>query len=69
MGKFKQIEIYKTLSKIFPKQNDFNFTDLLNFEINTNAKLFDLISKHREVIMEIDASELSELDIPTPTRV
>jgi hypothetical protein len=58
------------LSDTFPKQNDFYVTDyieecneLLDFGIDTKAKLEDLIAKHKKRVLEIDKSELSDLDI------
>lgn len=70
MEKLNQKDVYEILRETFPKQNDFFLTDyaeefneLLIFGINTKTKLVQLIAKHRETTMEIDASELSELDI------
>ena len=70
MDKLNHKDLYQVLYDTFPKQNDFFVTDyieecneLLDFGINTKAKLVDLIAKHKETVMEIDESELSELDI------
>jgi hypothetical protein len=70
LDKLNPKDIYQVLRETFPKQNDSFVTDyieecneLLHFGINTKTKLVDLIAKHRETAMEIDASELGELDI------
>jgi hypothetical protein len=69
LDKLNQNNLYKVLRETFPKQNDFFATDyveeyneLLDFGINSKSKLIELLAKHQETAMEIDASELSELD-------
>lgn len=70
MEKLNEQDIYEILCQTFPKQNDYAESDyseelqeLLHFGINTKVKLLDLIVKHREIVLEQDEEELSEIDI------
>ncbi len=67
LSKLNTDDIYAILSQTLPEQNDFHKTDyseeleeLLYFGIDTNLSLLDLIVKHRETLMEIDAEELDD---------
>lgn len=58
----KSEEIYELLCKHFPKKNDFADTDyelersyLLHFGINTKEKLEELITKHKDYVLEVDS--------------
>lgn len=63
-------DIYDVLSQIFPKQNDFIQTDyhealkeLLYFGIDSKISFLDLIIKHRDEVLTIDAEELDDFHI------
>ena len=67
MEKLNQKEIYEILSQTLPEQNDFYKTDfseelkeLLYFGIDSKISLLDLVVKHRENVLEIDAEELDD---------
>ncbi|MFA6517958.1 MAG: hypothetical protein WCU83_12570 [Bacteroidia bacterium] len=58
------------MSQTLPKQNDFHesnyseeLKELMDFGINTKKSLLDLISKHRDAVLEIDASEMDDFHI------
>jgi hypothetical protein len=63
-------DVYEIMCQTLPRQNDFFKTDyaeelqeLLDFNINSKLLLIDLIVKHREELLEIDASELDDFHI------
>ncbi|WP_264510480.1 hypothetical protein [Flavobacterium sp. N1719] len=63
-------DLYEILSQTLPEQNDFHKTDykeeleeLHFFGIKDKVALLDLIVKHRETLMEIDADELDEFHV------
>ncbi len=67
MLELNEIDLYDVLSQTLPTQNDFFETDykeelqeLLDFGINTKVKLLDLIVKHREAVLEIDAEDIDD---------
>lgn len=65
-----QKDIHEILAKLLPTQNDFYNSDyseeleeLIDFDIDTKTSLFDLVSKHREKLLEIDAEELDDFHV------
>ena len=67
MSKITEVDIYDILCQTLPEQNDFFKTDykeelkeLFDFGINTKILLLDLVVKHREEVLDIDAEELDE---------
>lgn len=63
-------DIHEILTQLLPAQNDFHKSDyfeelgeLIDFKIYTKALLFDLVSKHREKLLEIDAEELDDFHV------
>ncbi len=63
-------DIYEVLSQLLPKQNDFfktNYSEelieLMEFGINSKILLLDLVSKHRERVLEIDSEDLDDFHI------
>jgi hypothetical protein len=70
LNKLNLEDIYTILSQTLPEQNDFYETDysdelkeLLDFGIDTKISLLDLIVKHRETLLEIDAEELDDFHV------
>lgn len=70
MSKLNPQDIYDILSQTLPEQNDFHKTDyseelkeLLDFGIDTKVSLLDLIVKHRETLISIDAEELDDMHV------
>ena len=67
MEKLNQNDIYSVLLQTLPEQNDCFETDyleelqeLLDFGIDNKISLIDLIVKHRENLLIIDAEELDD---------
>jgi hypothetical protein len=65
-----QDDIYEILQQTLPKQNDFSETnyseelqELIFFGINTKIALLDMVVKHRETVLQIDAEPLDEYHI------
>ena len=74
MEKLRKVDVYEILSQSLPKQNDFFETDyleelneLLDFGIYTKTALQDLISKHKESALKIDAEPLDDFHIENYT--
>ncbi len=70
MNKLTTEDIYAALLQTLPEQNDFYINDygeeleeLLYFGIATKSALNDLIVKHRETLLGIDAEELDNFHI------
>lgn len=70
LNKLTTEDIYSILLQTLPEQNDFYKNDyceeleeLLYFGIDTKISLLDLIVKHRETLLGIDAEELDEFHI------
>ncbi len=56
-------DIYPIIKSIFPAQNDFfpcsyseEFSDLLEFKIDSKEKLTDLLNKHYDTVMKEDSA-------------
>jgi hypothetical protein len=64
LEKLNQNDIYSVLLQTLPEQNDCFETDyleeLLDFGIDNKISLLDLIVKHRENLLIIDAEELDD---------
>lgn len=63
-------EVYEVLSLLFPKQNDFGGTgykselkELVDFGIETKEQFHDLLTKHKDEIMELDADMFDEDEV------
>lgn len=66
----KEEEVYGVLKQVFPLQNDFvtsDFSDelreLLDFGIQSKARMLELMRKHRDAVMEIDSAVQDEEDL------
>jgi len=66
----KEKSLYAVLSRTFPKQNDFleehyaeELSELNHFGINTVEELEELLAKHRDQAMEMDAEEHDEEEL------
>jgi hypothetical protein len=64
--------VYEVLSQILPRQNDFAISDyseelqeLQFFGIRTKSALVDLVAKHQEEVMRIDAEPLDDFHVKT----
>lgn len=67
MDKLTQNDIYEVLKQTLPEQNDFAETnyseeleELLHFGIENKIALLDMIVKHRDAVLKIDAEPLDE---------
>lgn len=65
-----EIDVYDVLCQTLPTQNDFSETDykeelqeLLDFGIDSKVKLLDLVVKHREAVLDIDAGDIDDYHI------
>ncbi len=63
-------DIYSILKQTFPAQNDFskcNYVEerqeLLDFGIDTKAKLLDMLAKHKAEVLEVDSEDLDDYHI------
>lgn len=70
MEYLNEIDVYDVLRQTLPTQNDFSETDyneelqeLLDFGIDTKVKLLDLVVKHRETVLNIDAEDMDDYTI------
>lgn len=63
-------EVYEVMRQLFPAQNDFHkcnykeeTRELVHFGVETKLAFLDMMSKHREEILEIDSEELEDEEL------